>query len=242
MVRSPGRCHPIWDKALTEAVTLVDKCASGHEKVESHVFWEYIHGVHRIIELVAKLQSAALRDVLSLISRTRAKVVASAFLAAAKMCPYSIPPSFATDEHDILYSTIFLLPLIMKEDKEDKDWTASDSNFLAELAKANVSVWKATFDSLSLLEKSPELHEENSLPLFIGLWAQYGALLGIQNLVDPILGCCNADCPRFLQATEFSIGRCSLCTKVWYYSKDCQQKDWKLHKHYCLEGQAKHKR
>ncbi|CAA7266405.1 unnamed protein product [Cyclocybe aegerita] len=109
----------------------------------------------------------------------------------------------------VLEGTIFLVPLILKEIKGDKRWTASDFDFLAQLTKANVSVWKATFDSLSLLAKSPELDKESDLPGFLCLWAQYGTLLGIQNLVNPIRGCCNANCSLFLQETEFSIGRCS---------------------------------
>ncbi|CAA7267740.1 unnamed protein product [Cyclocybe aegerita] len=230
--------RPLWEKALISSIKVVSDFSSDCETIPHNMFKEGVRIAHDIVKKLVQQKFGALRSHITEIvtKHQAAQVASSVILSAAKTLRWNggkRGSNVSKYLQDRVLESIFLLPLLFEEMNSVKKWKAEELTFLHRLAKENASVWKHTFDSLRTLEASPDIHEDNAVLTYLHLWCHYGTLMGVQNLVDPIRGCCNADCDSFLRETDQSLGRCSRCRKIVYCSQNCQQSDWKLHKRHC---------
>ncbi|KAJ3507236.1 hypothetical protein NLJ89_g6419 [Agrocybe chaxingu] len=190
--------HPLWEKALISSIKVVSDFSSDCETISQNTFKEGVRLAHDIVKILVQQKFGTLRSHITEIvtKHQAAQVASSVILSAAKTFRWDggkRGSDVSKYFQDRVLESIFLLPLLFEEMNSVKKWKAEELSFLHRLAKENASVWKPTLDSLRTLEASPDIHEDNAVFTYLRLWSHYGTLIGVQNVVDAIRGCCNAD-------------------------------------------------
>ena len=119
---------------------------------------------------------------------------------------------------------MFLLPVIFDEIIKVKHWKVIEKDFMSSLAERLRPLWKKTLDDLRALEGTDALPKYHLLTPTTLQWNTLGTLVGIHRLVEPIFGCCYADCSSFIVETNESFGRCSACHQVQYCGTACRDR------------------
>jgi len=121
---------------------------------------------------------------------------------------------------------VFLFSIIFDEFGPTKTWSGSQKTFIAALADKMKDIWHGFLNSLRGLLVNPKqpIPEQHAVPTVIEQWSRLGTLIGIHQLVSPLLGCCYAACPSFIVETEKRMLLCSRCRMVQYCDAGCQKR------------------